>query len=109
MTDTEPVKQTFPFKLYHALEWASNCEFSSALTWSESGDAFLVHDREAMVENIIPHFFDHKKWRSFVSPEALYYTLTLFHAEPAYLYLTAMLIALFNTFPSDSPAEPMGV
>jgi hypothetical protein len=61
----EPVKQTFPFKLYHTLEWASASEFSSALTWSASGHAFVVHDREGMVEHIIPHFFDHKKWRSF--------------------------------------------
>jgi hypothetical protein len=61
------VKQTFPFKLYHTIEWASNSEFSSALTWSPSGHAFVVHDRELMVEHIIPKFFDHKKWRSFVS------------------------------------------
>ncbi|KAL7491426.1 hypothetical protein ACHAWT_001993 [Skeletonema menzelii] len=65
MKDMEPAKQTFPFKLYHTLEWASTSEFSSALSWSASGHAFVVHDREAIVENIIPHFFDHKKWRSF--------------------------------------------
>ena len=69
----EPVnKQTFPFKLYNTIEWASNSEFSSALTWSPSGHAFVVHDRDSMVENVIPNFFEHKKWRSFVSsPEAL--------------------------------------
>jgi hypothetical protein len=63
----EPVKQTFPFKLYHTIEWASDSEFSSALSWSPSGNAFVVHDREVVVEHIIPNFFDHKKWRSFVS------------------------------------------
>ncbi|KAK1741541.1 hypothetical protein QTG54_008019 [Skeletonema marinoi] len=61
----EPVKQTFPFKLYHTIEWASDSEFSSALSWSPSGNAFVVHDREVVVEHIIPNFFDHKKWRSF--------------------------------------------
>mmetsp|Transcript_31622 Transcript_31622/g.63871 ORF Transcript_31622/g.63871 Transcript_31622/m.63871 type:complete len:369 (+) Transcript_31622:122-1228(+) len=61
----EPVKQTFPFKLYHTIEWASDSEFSSALSWSPSGNAFVVHDREVVVEHIIPKFFDHKKWRSF--------------------------------------------
>ncbi len=63
----EPVKQTFPFKLYHTIEWASDSEFSSALSWSPEGNAFVVHDREVVVEHIIPKFFDHKKWRSFVS------------------------------------------
>ncbi len=63
----EPVKQTFPFKLYHTIEWASDSEFSSALSWSPQGNAFVVHDREVVVEHIIPKFFDHKKWRSFVS------------------------------------------
>lgn len=71
--DMEPAKLTFPFKLYHTLEWVSTSEFSSALSWSASGDAFVVHDREVIVENIIPLFFDHKKWRSFVSSEALLY------------------------------------
>ena len=61
--DMEPAKLTFPFKLYHTLEWVS--------TSDASGDAFVVHDREVIVENIIPLFFDHKKWRSFVSSEAL--------------------------------------
>ena len=65
--DMEPAKLTFPFKLYHTLEWVSTSEFSSALSWSASGDAFVVHDGEVIVENIIPLFFDHKKWRSFVS------------------------------------------
>jgi hypothetical protein len=58
-------KQTFPFKLYQTIDWASESEFSSALSWSPSGHAFVVHDREKMVEHIIPKFFDHKKWRSF--------------------------------------------
>jgi hypothetical protein len=83
MMDMEPVKQTFPFKLYHTLEWASSSEFSSALTWSASGHAFVVHDREAMVEHIIPHFFDHKKWRSFVSSGVATIPFQCFHANPA--------------------------
>ena len=65
--EMEPIKQTFPFKLYQTIEWASDSEFSSALSWSPTGNAFIVHDREAMVEHIIPKFFDHKRWRSFVS------------------------------------------
>jgi len=58
-------KETFPFKLHYTIEWASNSEFSSALMWSPSGNAFVVRDRDVMVEHIIPKFFDHKKWRSF--------------------------------------------
>ena len=63
----EAGKQTFPFKLYHTIEWASDSEFSSALSWSPTGNAFVVHNREDVVEHIIPKFFDHKRWRSFVS------------------------------------------
>ena len=63
----EHIKETFPFKLYYTIEWASDSEFSSALMWSPSGNAFVVRDRDVMVEHIIPKFFDHKKWRSFVS------------------------------------------
>lgn len=69
-------KQTFPFKLYQTIEWASESEFSSALSWSPSGHAFVVHDREKMAEHIIPKFFDHKKWRSFVS--SVYAVVSIF-------------------------------
>lgn len=31
------------------------------------GDAFVIHNRELFTETILPKFFVHKNWRSFVS------------------------------------------
>lgn len=68
---TEHDTRTFPFILYEAIEWASNSEFSSTLTWSPSGNEFVIHDRDLALEQIIPKFFlDRNKihdWKSFVS------------------------------------------
>lgn len=31
------------------------------------GDAFVIHNRELFTETVLPKFFMHKNWRSFVS------------------------------------------
>ena len=70
-TEMKHVKQTLPFILYEAIEWASNSEFSSTLTWSPSGNEFVVHDRDLTLEQIIPKFFLDRNeiynWKTFVS------------------------------------------
>ena len=64
-------KLTFPFILYEVIEWASNSEFSSTLTWSPSGNEFVIYDRDLALEHIIPKFFidrnEFNNWKSFVS------------------------------------------
>ena len=59
--------QTFPYKLYEMIEYACDSEFSSSLSWSANGCAFIIHDKEVMMEDLAPKFFKQTKFRSFVS------------------------------------------
>lgn len=105
-------KQTFPFKLYQTIEWASESEFSSALSWSQSGHALVVHDREKMVEHIIPKFFDHKKWRSFVSSVwRIWYRCLPTLPNGAYVITPfALLLPPYLWFQSIDPTtQPLGI
>eukprot|EP00984_Skeletonema_dohrnii_P024394 scaffold13505_cov81-Skeletonema_dohrnii-CCMP3373.AAC.4 len=58
-------QQTFPFKLYNMLEYACDSEFSSSVSWTADGSAFIVHDQEVMMDNLAPMFFNQTKFRSF--------------------------------------------
>mmetsp|Transcript_21987 Transcript_21987/g.33958 ORF Transcript_21987/g.33958 Transcript_21987/m.33958 type:complete len:134 (+) Transcript_21987:74-475(+) len=60
-------QQTFPFKLYNMLEYACDSEFSSCISWTADGSAFIIHDKEAMMDDLAPMFFNQTKFRSFVS------------------------------------------
>jgi hypothetical protein len=60
-------QQTFPFKLYNMLEYACDSEFSSSVSWTADGSAFIVHDKDVMMDNLAPMFFNQTKFRSFVS------------------------------------------
>eukprot|EP00984_Skeletonema_dohrnii_P024393 scaffold13505_cov81-Skeletonema_dohrnii-CCMP3373.AAC.3 len=58
-------QQTFPFKLYNMLEYACDSEFSSSVSWTADGSAFIIHDQEVMMDNLAPMFFNQTKFRSF--------------------------------------------
>eukprot|EP00984_Skeletonema_dohrnii_P022764 scaffold11868_cov111-Skeletonema_dohrnii-CCMP3373.AAC.1 len=58
-------QQTFPFKLYSMLEYACDSEFSSCISWTADGSAFIIHDKEVMMDNLAPMFFNQTKFRSF--------------------------------------------
>ncbi len=60
-----PVK--FPHKLYEMLEYAANSEHASVVSWIDEGQAFVIHDKGAFLEHIVPRFFKQTKYRSFVS------------------------------------------
>mmetsp|Transcript_1618 Transcript_1618/g.3353 ORF Transcript_1618/g.3353 Transcript_1618/m.3353 type:complete len:152 (+) Transcript_1618:107-562(+) len=60
-------QQTFPFKLYNMLEYACDSEFGSCISWTADGSAFIIHDKDVMMDNIAPMFFNQTKFRSFVS------------------------------------------
>ena len=60
-------QQTFPFKLYEMLEYACDSEFISSLSWSADGSAFIIHDKDVMMNDLAPMFFKQTKFRSFVS------------------------------------------
>ena len=71
---TRPLKEQqhhFPFKLYDMLEYVSNSERCSAVSWSEDGKAFSIHEKDTFLEEIVPMFFNQTKFRSFVSPSVL--------------------------------------
>eukprot|EP00574_Skeletonema_japonicum_P008151 CAMPEP_0201733616 /NCGR_PEP_ID=MMETSP0593-20130828/32068_1 /ASSEMBLY_ACC=CAM_ASM_000672 /TAXON_ID=267983 /ORGANISM="Skeletonema japonicum, Strain CCMP2506" /LENGTH=337 /DNA_ID=CAMNT_0048226813 /DNA_START=854 /DNA_END=1864 /DNA_ORIENTATION=- len=86
-------KQTFPFILYEVIEWASNSEFSSTLTWSPSGNEFVIYDRDLALEHITPKFFiDHNEfnnWKSFVKFEV--------HMMVEFLFISAVYTERPNT------------
>ena len=70
----------------------------------------MVHDREVVVEHIIPKFFDHKKWRSFVSCEE---TNGIGSWLNYYLFygVSNNVVCLLRAFPVllDPSAELMGI
>jgi len=59
--------KTFPFKLYEMLEYSSDSEFSSSLSWSADGSTFIIHDKHVLMNDLAPMFFKQTKFRSFVS------------------------------------------
>jgi hypothetical protein len=59
--------QTFPFKLYEMLEYSSDSEFSSSLSWSADGSTFIIHDKHVLMNDLTPMFFKQTQFRSFVS------------------------------------------
>jgi hypothetical protein len=54
----------FPGKLYDLLEYVSENDLESAISWSRNGTAIMVHDPHKLVE-ILPKFFGQTKYRSF--------------------------------------------
>ena len=65
-------QQTFPFKLYNMLEYACDSEFSSCISWSDNGSSFIIRDKDVMMANLAPKFFNWTKFRSFVSDLHVY-------------------------------------
>ena len=49
------------------LEYAADSQYSSAVSWTEDGRGFAIHNRDAFLEHIVPMFFKQTKFRSFVS------------------------------------------
>lgn len=57
----------FPYKLYDMLEYAADSEFFYAVSWSEDGTSFAIHDKDEFMMHVVPLFFKQTKFRSFVS------------------------------------------
>ena len=60
-------QQTFPFKLYEMLEYARASGVSSSISWLADGTGFVIHNKDAMMNDLTPMFFNQTKFRSFVS------------------------------------------
>ena len=90
-------EKTFPYKVYDMLEFAEASGNNNICSWSQSGNSFVIHNRDLFIEFILPRFFLHKNWRSFVS----IYSLLL----PSYLSIALthlLIINIINIPPSLS-------
>jgi hypothetical protein len=75
-------EKTFPYKVYDMLEFAESSGNTDICSWLPTGDSFVIHDRKLFTEFILPRFFLHKKWRSFVSIYYAYHVMCLFSVSP---------------------------
>ncbi len=53
----------FLLKLYHILE---NNEFTNIIEWGENGKFFVVKNLNEFTEKVLPKFFKHNNFSSFV-------------------------------------------
>ena len=62
--DEVPVKyRRLPAKLREML---STPEYERIISWLPHGRAWKIHDSQAFIEHIIPHFFDYQNFNSFI-------------------------------------------
>jgi len=106
-------QQTFPFKLYNMLEYACDSEFGSCISWTADGSAFIIHDKEAMMDNLAPMFFNQTKFRSFVS-DLQFDRSVMFHLIVIMLCIGSSLTyqfiyTLFFHQPLDTAAKHLGL
>jgi hypothetical protein len=60
-------REHFPHRLYEMLEYAADCGHPSAISWTDDGRGFTIHQKDKFLEYIVPVFFKQTKYRSFVS------------------------------------------
>jgi hypothetical protein len=66
------LRQPFPVKVYEMLENAENKQFSHIVSWNETGTGFMVHDKDHFTKEIVPHYFNLTKYKSFQRQLSLY-------------------------------------
>ena len=59
----------FLLKLYDILE---NDEYKKIISWSEDGNNFVIHDTHAFSQNILPQYFKHNNYSSFIRQLNMY-------------------------------------
>ena len=59
------LRQPFPVKVYEMLENAEKKRFSHIVSWNETGTGFMVHDKDHFTKEIVPHYFNLTKYKSF--------------------------------------------
>jgi len=57
--------KTFPQRLFELLESVEDDSSSLSIKWSPSGDAFMIVDQAAFVDQLLPKFFKRTKFTSF--------------------------------------------
>jgi hypothetical protein len=61
------INKLFPFRLYAMLEYVTESEHSSAIQWTHDGLAFVIIQKDVIVEHILPMFSNQTMFQSFVS------------------------------------------
>lgn len=67
------VLRFFPIRLYDMLEVAEENHWAEIVSWLPDGNGFCVRDRDRFVEEVLPNFFGHTKWKSFLRQINLYH------------------------------------
>jgi len=66
------LRQPFPVKVYEMLENAGKNQFSHIVSWNSTGTGFMVHDKDYFTKDIVPHYFNLTKYKSFQRQLSLY-------------------------------------
>lgn len=72
----------FPVILHRLLESAVDEGFEEVISWQPHGRAFLVHDHERFVKEVMPNYFRQTRFSSFQRQLSLYGFLRLTHKGP---------------------------
>jgi hypothetical protein len=72
--NTKELRQPFPVKVYEMLEDADRPEknFSHIVSWNPIGNGFKVHNKDCFTKEIVPHYFNLTKYKSFQRQVSLY-------------------------------------
>jgi len=57
--------KTFPQRLFELLESVNDDPSNESITWSATGDSFMIVDQAAFVDKLLPKFFKRTKFTSF--------------------------------------------
>lgn len=71
-TVDKEMRQPFPVKVYEMLENAERQKFDHIVSWNEVGTGFMVHDKDHFTREIVPHYFNLTKYKSFQRQLSLY-------------------------------------
>jgi hypothetical protein len=65
--NNKELRQPFPVKVYEMLEDADRPEknFSHIVSWNPIGNGFKVHNKDCFTKEIVPHYFNLTKYKSF--------------------------------------------
>lgn len=74
INNSKELRQPFPMKVYEMLEDADRPEknFSHIVSWNPIGNGFKVHNKDCFTKEIVPHYFNLTKYKSFQRQVSIY-------------------------------------
>ena len=82
------------------LEYVSESEHSSAIRWTKNGKAFIIIQKDIIVEHVLPMFVHQTKFTSFVSSSCI-----LASVLTTYLWLLKFEHGYDSNFDFDMPTH----